>query len=133
MRFCQPHWTTLRAAIDERGLSPLVARGGAQAARNFAAEARDGPSIKNFDPLMVAHNQIWSRAMEMVGLELMRPNEDGSERCPLCFVNEVHAKTCKGSPCRLPLVNGFDSWIPSVADWVKGEVERLVADAKPDA
>lgn len=133
MKFCQPHWETLRAAIDARGLYHLVAKGGEQAARNLAAEVTAGPSIQTFDPLMSAHNEIWMRAMDVGGLAIMAPNADGSERCPICFLNDAHDAECKGPPaCSLP-PRPFDHWIDKAADLAKRQADELLRTAEPDA
>lgn len=133
MKICQPHWERLRTAIDERGLSHLVAQGGEQAARNLVAEATDGPSIQTFDPLMAAHNAIWARAMDVAGLAIMAPNDDGSDRCPICFLNEAHAAECAGPPCELPRDTAFDHWIDKAADMVDRQAGVLLRSAEPDA
>ncbi len=133
MRFCQPHWEQLRTAIAERGLDHLVAKGGAQAARNLASELRDGPAIQSFDPLMVAHNAILMHAMDAVGLAALAPNDDGTDRCPQCFLNAEHERQCSGPPCTLPLKNAFDDWTAKAADMAKTQYEDLLAKARADA
>lgn len=133
MKFCQPHWEKLRRAIDERGLAHLIAKGGEQAARNMAAELRQGASIQSFDPLMAAHNAIWMRAMDVAGLAVMAPNENGTERCPICFLNQAHAAECQGPPCGLPRDTAFDHWIDRAADMVGTQAAELLAAAKADA
>jgi hypothetical protein len=126
MRFCKPHWEKLRTAIDDRGLSHLVAQGGEQAARNMASELREGPAIQTFDPLMAAHNAIWSNAMRLMGLELMYPAPDGAERCPICFVNEEAPKHGESSTFA-------DGWIDLAADGAKRQADELLRAAEPDA
>lgn len=134
MKFCQPHWEKLRAAIDERGLTHLVAHGGEQAARNLVAETRDGPSIQTFDPLMAAHNAIWFHAMQTpVGMALMFANEDGSQRCPICFPRDEHAKGCPGPPECAITPASFESWIDLAADDAKHAAEELLGKARVDA
>lgn len=118
MKFCMPHWEELRAAIKARGLDSLVSKGGEQAIAKLTSELDKGEATKDtFDPLMGAHNAILTRALDMVGLELMSPNEDGSERCPLCFLI---------SKCECTLGEGchFKHWIPSVADFMLEEAKR---------
>ena len=36
MRFCQPHWDSLRSALEDRGLSGLVPTDSHRAAENLA-------------------------------------------------------------------------------------------------
>ena len=78
MQFCQLHWGQLRKAIDDRGLSHLVAKNGYEAAKNTLAEAKGQPS--NYDPLMPAHWMILSQSMEVFGLQVL------GDCCPLCEV-----------------------------------------------
>lgn len=106
MKFCADHWTKLRAAIDARGLSAFVAHDGADAMRR-TVEGDDGRS--GFDPLMGAHNAIVANALSarLGGLAIMTPNEDGSERCPLCHL--VAACGC-GADCP------FTTWVDRAAD-----------------
>jgi hypothetical protein len=126
MRFCQPHWAELRAAIAERSLGHLVAEGGEQAVRNLAAELTEGPRIQTFDPLMAAHNAIWMNAMERVGLDLMMPDEAGEQRCPICFVNAEAPKHGQAATFA-------DDWIVKAADGAKRQADELLKAAEPDA
>jgi hypothetical protein len=86
MKFCQPHWVELRKQIESAGLSALVAESGKQAVKNLASEVEGGTTVDNFDPLMNAHNYIWGAAMNLCGMVLMQDNENGSEKCPLCYL-----------------------------------------------
>lgn len=113
MKFCQPHWDELRAALDERGLSHLIAKDGKQAVKNLAAELTEGRSVENYDPLMAAHNAILNNVMGVVGIEVMYPNEDGSDRCPLCFLTTEHKAGCKDPTCE---IDSYDDWIDRAAD-----------------
>lgn len=80
MKFCTDHWTKLKAEIERRGLSSLIATSGEQAAAQAHQELKDGASKATFDPLMGAHNAIVVRAMDRAGLELLMDNADGSEK-----------------------------------------------------
>lgn len=122
---CQPHWDELRQAIDDRGLSHLIAQGGERAARNLVDEAQNGLSIKNFDPLMAAHNAIWGNALDLAGLAVMVPNDDGSDRCPYCYILAEAPKH--------DAAGRFDDWITRAADGAKAQYEALLAVAKADA
>lgn len=119
MRMCMDHWGQLRAAIDQRGLSSLIAQGGEAAAKNLACELTDGPTIDNFDPLMAAHNAIFSNAttvaVDAVGkaglFELMSDDNEG-KGCPICFLNAKHKAACGDAGC----IFGYDEWIDRAAD-----------------
>ncbi len=77
---------------------------------NLAAEMHHGATVDNYDPLMAANFAIWENCMRVVGLEAMAFNDDGTERCPLCFMNEQHLVECKDPNCsKNP--KEFDSWI----------------------
>ena len=129
MKMCQRHWGLLRDAIKAEGLYDLVAPDGRQAMRNMASELQSGAAIQNFDPLMAAHNDIWSHAMDLAGLAVMAPDADGNERCPVCFCAELHLATCPDRPCPDPT---FDGWTTIAARHSKETYERLLADATPD-
>jgi hypothetical protein len=132
MKFCQDHWDRLRAAIDARGLGGLVARDGERALENMAAELEAGPgaaSLTTFDPLMGAHWAIVNNIMGFVGLAVMAPNADGSERCPLCFLNAAHDEQCVDPGCVLPRDGtAYDGWIDRAADDMRAERDRLLAE-----
>jgi hypothetical protein len=112
MRMCQEHWEALKLAIEERGMDHLIAKDGARAAQNLAQELEGGRTIANFDPLMGAHNAILGNALGFGGLAVMAPNDDGSERCPLCFLNLMHREHCEQPGCDFM----FDGWINRAAD-----------------
>src|SRR5262245_849386 len=115
MRACGDHWQKLRAAIESRGLARYIAKGGADAAARLAkqsggevdgtnvtisAEATaehlmrekvDGTDVRQwaretFEPLMAAYFAILGNALNVAGMDIMAPNEDGTDRCPLCFL-----------------------------------------------
>jgi hypothetical protein len=121
MKMCQPHWDKLRDAIKSRGLYGMVATDGAQAARDLG-EGRP-------DPLMAAHNAIVGNALNRAGLAVVSPNEDGSERCPLCFLIAAAAGCQCGDPACTPEARAaqsarFEAWIELAAD---DELERVGA------
>ena len=118
MRMCSSHWSRLRQAIEDRGLSSLVAEDGERAAKNLVSEVQDGPGIDNFDPLMGAHNAIITNALGVAGLALFNKKPDGSEWCPLCFLVEVvkpdHDRNCRDDDC--PGSPNYEAWIDFAAD-----------------
>jgi hypothetical protein len=88
MKFCDAHWTVLRAAIQTRGLWHLVAPDGVDAARRVQAEL-DGEAVaRDYDPLMAAYWMITGRALECGGPYLMGQKPDGADYCPLCELEE---------------------------------------------
>ena len=142
------HWTRLRQTIEDRGLSALVADSGKKAAANLASEVVDGRTIDNFDPLMAAHNAILGNVVKLTGLAVMVNNEDGSERCPLCYLNQRSADSWEkeraggamiGAPYRCgddrcgeehlfpPAAPNYDAWIDRAAYEAVAEWKRLGA------
>lgn len=81
MKFCQPHWDKLRAAIEARGLSHLVAKDAQTAMADTVAQLEGTATEANYDPLMNAHWMITGRALQMGGLYLMM-----ADHCPVCEV-----------------------------------------------
>lgn len=128
MRMCMDHWSKLRAAIADRGIEHLVARSGAA----LVARVMDDEAGKpGFDPLFFAHNQIVGNAMSLVGLSLMAPNEDGSERCPLCYLQSLHEATCSEADCKWTYEQ---TWIPGAAGEAFTEAVRhglVASDSRP--
>lgn len=94
MKFCQPHWDALRAAIDVRGLSHLVGKSGEVAAERLAREASGAATPSDFDPLMGAHNAITAQFLKDVGLEGL------SQGCPVCSVGKY------STDCVMNWING---------------------------
>lgn len=134
MKFCQPHWDALRGEIERRGLSRLVAKGGTAAAERMAREIEGTAGPDDFDPLMAAHNLILNNAMDVCKragaspLVLMMPNEDGSDRCPLCFLNERHKEGCEIADCTF----SYDDWIQrAAADAERIARATVLADGPP--
>lgn len=82
MRCCQSHWDMMRSAIDDRGLSGLVAKSGEEAAERMKTELEGGQAA--FDPLMSMNWHFSNAALECGGLYMMTPGDDGKPRCPLC-------------------------------------------------
>lgn len=111
MRFCQPHWDALRAAIETRGLSALVPDSGEQAMSNIARELGSGEqTLDTFDPLMNAHWAIVDRLGVIFGA-LNVIMQDG---CPICAGNAAHDAACdQPETCR---PNYYDAWIDRAAD-----------------
>lgn len=93
VKFCARHWDMLRQALDERGLTPLVATSGAEAAARAQAELAGTATDATYDPLMACHWAIAGRAMAELGLYLLQ-----GDLCPVCEALRVHRETM-GDPC----------------------------------
>lgn len=138
MRFCQDHWDRLRAAIDERGLSHLIASDGRLAIEQLAdqlqraQEGEEPVSPVNYDPLMAAHWSIVNNVMAQLGPNALYLMSGGPEdpvegygpkyegrtwpRCPLCYINLAHEVSCKEENCALSKENGYEWMINRAAD-----------------
>lgn len=104
MNWCNEHWTVLRKAIADRGLSKFGAQS-AEAALEEIAMQIEGEE-ESFDPLIGS----WSRiniAMAKSLQKLGRSQEILLLRCPLCILVE------DGQP------QTVDNWVNGVADDAK--------------
>jgi len=84
VKYCQPHWDRLRAAIEARGMGHLIAKSGEQAMMRVEEELIGQETKHTFDPLMASHNMVLERALGCLGLGILAPNEDGTDKCPVC-------------------------------------------------
>jgi hypothetical protein len=112
MKFCADHWGKLEAAICARGLRQFVASSGQEAIHRMATELADDSKEKErstFEPLIAAHFCIIGNVLNVVGLAVMAPN--GSDKCPLCFIQTEHDAHCKATDC-IP----YETWIDRAAD-----------------
>lgn len=136
MKFCKSHWDLLRKAIDDRGLSHLVPRGGENAIKALASQISRGKITRqNFDPLMGAHWAIAGNVMDTLrraGLDplyLMLTEEEeaplGRSTCPLCEINLLHREGCTNPKCVLDKERGYDWMIDRAADDALNEARRL--------
>lgn len=85
-----------RQAIENRGMSGLIAKDGKTALEDMVADFHGEPDPKHerFDPLMSMHWHWTNSAIREGGLYLMGETEDGSNDghyCPLCEYTK-HAK-----------------------------------------
>lgn len=121
-----PHWETLRAAIDARGLSSLVAESGEEAATKMMYATQEGTTIDNFDPLMMAHNAIFSNSLTFAadflgpnGLMMLQVDIPEELQCPICFLNHLvglHDMQCVDPECQAPRGINYDWMIERAAD-----------------
>lgn len=84
MKFCQPHWDALRAAVESRGLGHLIAANGRDALARTVAELEGRDEPDDFDPLMSAHWMIAGRATDVLGLAIFT-----GDYCPVCELLKV--------------------------------------------
>lgn len=83
MQFCKPHWDALRAAVDAKGMSQLVARSGEKAMEDIKTQLEGTSTLENWDPLMASYWAISGKVLERVGLGAMP-----EDFCPLCSVQD---------------------------------------------
>jgi hypothetical protein len=121
MQFCQNHWGILRKAIIDRGMEHLIAKTGEECIKKLVTDI-DQHSKTTFDPLMGAHNMIISQALNDCGLEVMMQNEDGSDRCPICWMDTKHKDNCTDPNC---IWTYEENWIQGVANDALTEAKRL--------
>ena len=121
---CQRHWDELRREVEARGLAPFIASDGREATRRMALELEKGPSRETFDPLLYAHAAIMRNAMRVMGLTLLMPNADGTERCPLCF---VETEAPEGHPARTEV----PKWLGFAAEDALAMARTYAEDAPP--
>lgn len=125
MKFCHTHWDQLRKAIDDRGLTPFIAKDGKVAVAQLTKQIETGDDTKaTFDPLMSAHWSITTNAMQAldrVGINPLYLLSDGSEApdgrndCPLCELNYLHEQGCTNPDCTLDKKRGYDWMIDRAA------------------
>lgn len=137
MKFCEHHWSQLRARIDDRGLTHLIAKNGRVAVEQMAQQLQERDVTKEtFDPLMSAHWAIAGNVNEFLASAGMNPlyllgggEEDKVDarygpkyegrtwpRCPLCYINLAHEVSCTDPKCRLPKEGGYDWMLDRAAD-----------------
>lgn len=131
MKMCMDHWTRLRASIDARGLSSLIADNGEKAAANLVSELNEGRTLDNYDPLMAAHNALVGNCLETIGkgmgpgavMHVMQAAEP-PDSCPLCFLNRAaNAQRGPDGRCmcgcgdpRVAPEDMYDEWLDRAAD-----------------
>lgn len=156
MQFCLRHWEMMRAAVEARGMTPLVAENGKSAVNNVVDELQSGMSLDNFDPLMAMHWNISGNLMDKLGPSALYLLGSGEEdvidvdqiadaelktkyagktwpRCPICYINIAHEFSCGDSRCTLTKADGYDICIEWSADSVKESFDALMAGKQPGA
>lgn len=108
MKICKDHWQMMRDAVEERGLSNLVAKSGEAAIDNEVRQLEEHQQTgevseetlkETFDPL-ISMNWHWcNNALRNGGLYIMGQNEDGvndGHYCPICeYVKHVEGFEAK--------------------------------------
>lgn len=84
MKICQPHWDKLRQAINDRGLSGLIAGSGEKATESLVRQLEGSEDLSDYDPLMACNWAFHTEALRLGGLYLMGTDENGNQYCPLC-------------------------------------------------
>lgn len=125
MKICDAHWTELRKAIDDRGLTRFIAKDGEIAAKNMSAQIQGTDTEENFDPLMSAVFAIWGNSLEAFGLDIMKQDAP----CPLCVLDK-HVKECTDEGCTMKQ-SGSD-WIRFAADGQMDVATELGLLGKPN-
>lgn len=134
MRPCAKHWTEMRLAVHDRGMSHLVTENGeevlARAVREMEA-LQEGEKLPaaDFDPLMAMHWNFCGRVLERRGLVVIqdrgteadgmpenRDEQGFNHTCPLCLVQrdfEAHntvSGRCGRPECTVQVAPGEPSW-----------------------
>ena len=107
MCICQVHWDRLRKAIEERGLSHLVAKTSEEAIEVVQEELQGNPDAP-FDPLMSCNWMIMGQATKMLGLSVFNQKEDGSDQCPICAVRDAIENDYINGPAEAALQEARD-------------------------
>lgn len=128
-RMCMPHWDALRAAIDARGLSSMVAGDGVELGRRIEREITTGEQTSDsFDPLMGANIAILNNAMgvlERAGVNPLELMMGEGEHCPICVLNEGHKRACTEDGCTF----SYDNWIDHAADDMLAAARGMIEDS----
>lgn len=111
MNICQHHWDKLRAAVEERGMSHLVAQSGEQAADDFVAQLEGRSTIKNWDPLMAAWSNLGRVGLKRCGLAAFNP-----DFCFLCEVQKSFDQVKTTAEFNPERHRDADWWIASCMD-----------------
>jgi hypothetical protein len=114
MKICTNHWTELKTAIDERGLSGFIAKNGEEAIKVLTASLSES-KLDAFDPLIQANIAIWGNALEAFGQDILKPDAP----CPLCALDN-HAKECKDASCQNE----------TGADWIRFAADEQLENAR---
>ncbi len=124
MMICPTHWQQMRDAVEERGMTHLVARNGKEAVDNLVAEAEGHKPA--FDPLMAMNNNFWSAALEHGGLGVMGVPEDDH---PLIAATTTDAKGMRHF-CPLCLARELGAQPETDQQWIRGCADAMLKHAR---
>lgn len=82
-KFCDRHWTAIRAEIARAGLTAFVSKNGKEAAEKMRLDPVCLHTRQSFDPLMAAHNLIVLKATDKAGY---------FKGCPIDYAGEIAIK-----------------------------------------
>ena len=116
MKMCVEHWKALKNAIIERGMGQFIAQGNDAVARVQRAQEKEDATT--FEPLLAAYMNITQHAISLIGLSVMVPDDDGAERCPICY-GVAHCGCGRGEQCDIL------QWITYAADAELGYAKEL--------
>lgn len=88
MKCCDKHWQMIRTALDERGLTPFVAKSGEEAAARMQRAADEGETKDTFEPLIGINIMLMDNALRFWGITAVQ-----GDGCPVCMAMES-AKNC---------------------------------------
>jgi len=110
---CQDHWDRLRKALDDRGIGHFGAKNADDAKRTIITQLEGRDDECEFDPLMACWQMIYAEGMKRCGLELMQPNADGSEKCPICESQRQYGEWWINGPADAMLKEAKDKGLVS--------------------
>lgn len=96
MKMCKDHWARIKQAIDDRGLTHLVAKSDQEIEERITKELDGEEDPKDFDPLMSMNSTLFGLVLERMGLVVLverdeaedgMPPNDGHV-CPLCIIRK---------------------------------------------
>lgn len=130
MRFCTCHWNSLRKAVDDRGMTHLVARSGEDAVENQVAELEGRATPANWDPLMAAHWAIAGKVMDAIGHsqgpEAALAFFGSADGCPLCEVQRSYDWWGRnGNPPPPAEAKDAQAWIDSCMDAMRAHAVEI--------
>lgn len=112
VKLCDGHRDKLLQALEDRSLLELSPDNEEETSWRFQSVMTEGLNKKNFDPMMCCQMAIIEETIELCGKLLAFLESHGIEICPLCFLNDNHARY-GGTECES---DAFDRWVADAAD-----------------
>lgn len=118
MQICPDHYEKLKAAIEARGLTRLIAKD-AQTSFDAAVREIQGEPAEpgDYDPLAACCWMIMGRALEMAGLYLMT-----GDLCPVCEAMKHTAHWPRNAQETEP---AGEAWVEK--HWIDGPADAALA------